>query len=89
MTLNLEIPSEKIVRFNERVKMTGLSPAEFAQKIVELIVDTSEAEFESWLETLEILSEKDFVAKLKQSMHQAEQGQVTSWEEAKRELELL
>ncbi len=88
MTLTLELPSEKVVRFNERAQLTGLSPEEFARKIVELIVDTSQDEFESWMETLEVLSDKDFSVKLKQSMLQADHGQLTSWEDAKRELEI-
>jgi len=86
MTLNIELPSDKIGRFNERAKLTGLSPDEFARKIVELIVDTTEDEFESWLETLEILADKDFANKLEQSINQAENGQLTEWEDAKREL---
>lgn len=88
MTLNLELPTDKIARFNARAKLTGLSPEEFARKIVELIVDTSEDEFESWLETVEILADRDFTARLKQSISEAERGQLTSWEEAKQELEL-
>jgi len=86
MTLSIELPSDKLIRFNERAKLIGLSPDEFAQKVVELIVDTSDEEFEGWLETLEILADKDFAIKLKQSIDQVERGQVTDWEEAKREL---
>ncbi len=88
MTLNIELPSDKVVRFNERAKLTGLSPEAFARKIVELIVDTSDDEFESWLETLEILADKDFAIKLEKSIAQSEEGQLTNWEEAKRELGL-
>lgn len=88
MTLTLELPAEKITRFNERAQASGLSPEEFARRIVELIVDTSQDEYESWMETLEILSNKDFSSRLKQSMQQAERGQVTTWDEAKRELEI-
>jgi len=88
MTLNIELPSDKVVRFNERAKLTGLSPEAFARKIVELIVDTSEDEFESWLETLEILANKNFSGMLRQSIDQAERGQLRDWEEVKRELEL-
>jgi hypothetical protein len=64
----------------------NVSPDEFAQKIVELIVDTTEEEFESWLETLEILADKDFAMRLQHSRYQAENGQLTDWEDAKREL---
>jgi hypothetical protein len=54
--------------------------------VVELIVDTSDDEFDGWLETLEILSDKNFTIKFKESINQIEQGQVSDWEEAKREL---
>jgi|GEM_PF-2697975 len=86
MTLNIELPSDTLHRFNERAKLVGLSPDDFAKKVVELIVDTPDDEFESWLETLEILADKDFAIKLKESIKQAEDGYLTDWEEAKREL---
>ena len=86
MTLNIELPSDKLLRFNERAKLIGLSPNEFAKRVVELIVDTSDDEFDGWLETLEILSDKDFAIRLKESINQVEQGQVSDWEEVKREL---
>ncbi len=86
MTLNIELPSDKLDRFNERAKLVGLSPDEFAQKMVEIIVDTPKSEFEGWLETLEILADKNFAVRLKESIGQAEKGQATDWEEAKREL---
>lgn len=40
------------------------------------------------LETLDILSDSEFVAKLRQSTHQAEQGQTVDWEAAKAQLSL-
>jgi hypothetical protein len=86
MALNIELSSDKLLRFNERAKLVGLSPEEFAQKVVELIVDTSDEEFEGWLETLEIFLDRDFTIRLKESINQAVRGQVTDWEEAKREL---
>ena len=86
MTINLELPTEKITKFNERARLAGLSPDELGKKIVELIVDTSDDEFECWLETLEILADKDFARNLKKSIDQSEEGQLTDWQEAKREL---
>ncbi len=86
MTLNIELHSDTLQRFNERAKLVGLSADDFAKKVVELIVDTPDDEFESWLETLEILADKDFAIKLKESIKQAEDGQLIDWEEAKREL---
>lgn len=40
------------------------------------------------LETLDILSDSNFVDRLRQSIAQAEQGQTISWEEAKHQLDL-
>jgi hypothetical protein len=40
------------------------------------------------LETLDILTDTEFVAKLRQSILQAEQGNTISWESAKAQLEL-
>lgn len=88
MTLNIELPAEKLRRFNERASRVGLSPNDFAQKVVDLIIDTSDEEFESWLETLEILADKNFTLKLQQSMNQVAHGEVEDWNEVKRELGL-
>jgi len=89
MTLNIELPSDKLHRFNERVKLIGLSPDDFAKRVVELIVDTPDDEFESWLETLEILADKNFAIKLQESMNQVERGEVEDWGEVKRELGII
>lgn len=86
MTLNIELPSDKLLRFNERAKLIGLSPDDLAQKVVELIADTPDDEFESWLETLEILADKNFALKLQESMAQVERGEVENWAGVKREL---
>jgi len=86
MTLNIELPLEKISRFNERAKLIGLSPDDFAKRVVEIIVDTPDEEFESWLETLEILADKDFAFKLQESINQVERGEVEDWEKVKQEL---
>ena len=89
MILNIELPSDKLHRFNERAKLIGLSADDFAKKVVELIVDTPDDEFESWLETLEILADKDFAARLQESIEQVEAGKVRDWEEVKRELGIV
>lgn len=89
MPLNIELPSDKLLRFNERAKLIGLSPDDLAQRVVELIADTSDDEFESWLETLEILADKNFALKLKESMAQVERGEVENWDGVKRELGMI
>lgn len=89
MPLNIELPSDKLLRFNERAKLIGLSPDDLAQRVVELIADTPDDEFESWLETLEILADKNFALKLKESMAQVERGEVENWDGVKRELGMI
>lgn len=89
MPINIELPSDKLLRFNERAKLIGLSPDDLAQRVVELIADTPDDEFESWLETLEILADKNFALKLKESMAQVERGEVENWDGVKRELGMI
>lgn len=88
MTLNIELSSAKAIRLNERAKMIGVSPEEFAKRVIEFIADTSDDEFESWLETLEIILDKDFSTRLIKSIKQAEEGQLKDWQETKVELGL-
>lgn len=45
-------------------------------------------QFESLLETLAILSERDFAHQLQQSIAQGERGETISWKEAKAKLGL-
>lgn len=45
-------------------------------------------QFESMMETLAILSDKEFSHKLQKSMQQAERGETVTWEEAKDKLGL-
>ena len=89
MPINIELPSDKLLRFNERAKLIGLSPDDLAQRVVELIADTPDDEFESWLETLEILADKNFALKLNESMAQVERGEVENWDRVKRELGMI
>lgn len=88
MTLNIELSSEKVTRLNERAKLIGVSPDEFARRVIEFIADTPDDEFESWIETMEILLDKDFVIKLMKSIRQAEEGRLTDWQKTKVELGL-
>jgi hypothetical protein len=88
MTLSIELPSEKILKFQQKAKAAGLPPDEFAKKIVEIIIDASEDELESWIETSEILSDKQFAHKLLQSIDQAKEGRLHDWKEVKKELDL-
>lgn len=88
MTLTIELTESKIRRIEERAKRIGISSEEFAGKIMEFIADASEEDFESWVETFEILLDKDFMKTLKEGIKQAEEGNLIDWEKAKRELEI-
>jgi hypothetical protein len=88
MTLSIELPSEKILKFEQKAKIAGLPPEVLAKKLVEIFIDTSQDELESWVETTEILSDKGFAHRLFQSIDQAEKGQLSDWREVKKELGL-
>ncbi|MBD1929865.1 type II toxin-antitoxin system Phd/YefM family antitoxin [Trichocoleus sp. FACHB-90] len=45
-------------------------------------------QFESLMETLEILSDREFANRLQESIAQAERGETVSWKEAKAKLGL-
>jgi len=44
--------------------------------------------FESWLETIEIMSDPELMAQLRQSMSEIEEGRTRPWEEVKAEIDL-
>lgn len=52
-----------------------------------VMVALSYDQFESLLETLDILSDAEFCDRLQESISQANQGKTISWEEAKTRLE--
>ncbi|MFQ5866013.1 MAG: hypothetical protein ACE5IW_12365 [bacterium] len=86
MMLTIELSSAKVRQLDERAKRLGVSAEEFAGKLIEFIVDTTDEDFEGWIETLEILSDKEFTTKLKESIKQAEEGKLTDWNKAKSKL---
>lgn len=48
----------------------------------------SAAEFESWRETEEILSDKDAMKEIKEAEEDVKKGRIYDWEEVKQELKL-
>ncbi len=88
MTLNIELSSEKTRRLNKHAKRLGISPEEYIEKLIEFILEIPDEEIESWIETLEILSDEQFALKLEESIKQADEGNTTDWESAKRELNI-
>jgi antitoxin YefM len=61
-------------------------PIIITQDGVPVIAALSYAHLTALLETLDILTDSEFVKKLRQSISQAEQGQTISWETAKLQL---
>jgi antitoxin YefM len=61
-------------------------PVIITQDGVPVMAALSYTHLTSLLETLDILTDREFIAKLRQSITQAQQGQTISWEEAKAEL---
>jgi antitoxin YefM len=63
-------------------------PIIITQDGVPVIAALSYAHLTALLETLDILTDNEFVEKLRQSIAQADQGQTIAWESAKVELGL-
>jgi len=61
-------------------------PIIITQDGVPVIAALSYAHLTALLETLDILTDSEFVKKLRQSISQAEQGQTISWETAKAQI---
>ncbi len=65
----------------------GEEPVIITQDGVPVMAALSYAHLTALLETLDILTDSEFIAKLRQSITQAQQGQTISWEDAKVKLE--
>lgn len=63
-------------------------PVIITQDGVPVIAALSYTQLTQLLETLDILTDTEFVSKLRQSIVQAEQGNTISWEDAKAQLRL-
>jgi putative component of toxin-antitoxin plasmid stabilization module len=86
MTLNVEISSAKLRELNERAKQIGVSPEKLAGRMIDMFVDVSQEDLDGWIETLELLSDRDFSSRLQKSIEQAQDGEVVDWKDVKREL---
>lgn len=65
----------------------GQEPVIITQDGIPVMAALSYAHLTALLETLDILTDSEFIAKLRQSITQAQQGQTISWEDAKTKLE--
>jgi antitoxin YefM len=63
-------------------------PVIITQDGIPVMAAMSYAHLTQLLETLDILTDTEFVAQLRQSLAQADQGQTVSWESAKVQLSL-
>ncbi len=86
MTLTIDLSPKKEIRLKKQANALGITSEEYINKLIDLILEASNDDFESWIETLDILSDSEFTAKLKESMKQVETGKITDWEKAKKEL---
>ncbi len=88
MTVKIELSPAKTRKLNRQARQLGISVEEFVERLIDFAVQVSDEEYEGWLETLEILSDRSFTARLIESIQQAEKGKLVEWETAKRELGL-
>jgi len=88
MTVKIELSPAKTRKLNKQARQLGISVEEFVERLIDFAVQVSDEEYEGWLETLEILSDRSFTARLIESIQQAEKGKLVEWETAKRELGL-
>ena len=72
--LNQVIEEDKIIKVHRRN----------GQRVVMM----SEEEFESWQETLEIMSDPELMASIKQGQKELKEGKGISWEEVKKDLRI-
>ncbi|MCK6621334.1 MAG: hypothetical protein HUU32_14145 [Calditrichaceae bacterium] len=89
MTVKIELSPAKTRKLNKQARKLGISVEELVERLIDVAVQVSEEEYEGWLETLEILSDRAFTARLFESIQQAEKGKLVEWETAKRELGLV
>ncbi len=72
--LNQVIEEDKIIRVHRRN----------GQRVVMM----SEEEFDSWQETLEVMSDPELMASIKQGQKELKEGKGVSWEEIKKDLKI-
>ncbi len=89
MTVKIELSPAKTRKLNKQARKLGISVEELVERLIDVAVQISDKEYESWLETIEILSDRAFTARLIESIQQAEKGKLIEWETARRELGLV
>ncbi len=88
MELTLNINEEKTRRVSTWADQLNLSTEDIIRRIVEGVIGMTDEDLIGWLETMDILSDHEFTSKLVESIRQAENGEVVSWDQTKMELGL-
>ncbi len=88
MTITLSIPIPKLKRLEKRAHILGVSSQSLAESVLEQLLNKSDSEFESWIETMEILSDKKMMKAVHQSGKDIAHHRSRSWEEYKNEMGL-
>jgi hypothetical protein len=81
MTLTIDIPKDRLKKLTHRIKNYGLAPEEFAQSLLEYFSEDSNIDLDSWIETLEVLNDKDMMRAIKKSKEDFSNGRVYSIED--------
>ncbi|MCZ8053481.1 MAG: type II toxin-antitoxin system Phd/YefM family antitoxin, partial [Microcystis sp. LE19-12.2C] len=81
--LNITETGQKLVEWSEQMTDEPIIITKEGQPIM---VALNYAQIESWLETLDILQDKEFAEILSEAIQQDQSGQRITWEDAKKQL---
>jgi PHD/YefM family antitoxin component YafN of YafNO toxin-antitoxin module len=81
--LNITETGQKLVEWSEQMTDEPIIITKEGQPIM---VALNYAQIESWLETLDILEDKEFAEILSEAIQQYQSGQRIAWEDAKKQL---
>jgi PHD/YefM family antitoxin component YafN of YafNO toxin-antitoxin module len=81
--LNITETGQKLVEWSEQMTDEPIIITKEGQPIM---VALNYAQIESWLETLDILQDKEFAEILSEAIQQDQSGQRIPWEDAKKQL---
>jgi PHD/YefM family antitoxin component YafN of YafNO toxin-antitoxin module len=81
--LNITETGQKLVEWSEQMTDEPIIITKEGQPIM---VALNYAQIESWLETLDILQDKEFAEILSEAIQQYQSGQRIAWEDAKKQL---
>ena len=88
MTITISMPKTKLKRLEKRAQSLGVSSQHLAQRLLEQMLNKSESEFDSWIETYEVLADTQLMKAIRQSKSAHTKNKARSWEEVKRSVRL-